>query len=101
MPRDGLLLTVLTPPGRGAIATLALRGPGVWDLVRALFQRPKASKNDTVPSPLPETPTLGKFWLGWLGDQTKGGADQVVLLVKQIEPTPWLELHCHGGPEVI
>lgn len=101
MPRDPLLLTVLTPPGRGAIATLALRGPGAWNLARASIQRAKASKNDTVPSPLPEAPAPGKFWLGWLGDQSKGGADQIVLLVKQIEPVPWLELHCHGGPEVI
>jgi tRNA modification GTPase len=70
--------------------------------VRALFQRAKPSKNDTaVAMPLPETPTPGRSWLGWVGDQAKGGADQVVLLVKQIKPIPWLELHCHGGPEVI
>jgi tRNA modification GTPase len=102
MPREPLLLAALTPPGRGAIATLALRGPDAWELVRALFQRAKAGKNDTaVAAQLPATPAPGKFWLGWLGDQSKGGADQGVLLVKQIEPVPWLELHCHGGPEVI
>jgi tRNA modification GTPase len=102
MLREPLLLAVLTPPGRGAIATLALRGPDAWDLVRTSFQRAKAGNNNAIANwPLPEAPVPGTFSLGWLGDRSKGGADQVVLLVKQIEPVPWLELHCHGGPEVI
>jgi tRNA modification GTPase len=28
-------------------------------------------------------------------------ADEAVLLVRATEPVPWLELHCHGGPEVV
>jgi tRNA modification GTPase len=36
---------------------------------------------------------LGKF-----GDDAK---DEVVLVVKQTDPVPWLELHCHGGVEVV
>lgn len=95
---DTTLISRLTPPGRAAIATLALRGPQAWPITRELFQR--ITKDKSVPAPLPETPQAGTFWLGWLG-QRAGGADEVVLLVRQISPTPLLELHCHGGPEVV
>jgi tRNA modification GTPase len=40
-------------------------------------------------------------WLGRLGDDARGGSDEVVLTVKRTTPTPWLEIHCHGGREVI
>lgn len=88
------LLTCLTPSGQGAIATLALRGLRAWSVTRELFQPSRGGK-------LPEEPAPGEFQLGWLGDRTKGAADEVVLLVKQTQPVPWLELHCHGGVEVV
>jgi tRNA modification GTPase len=101
-PDRPTLMACLTPPGRGAIATLALRGPLAWRLTRELFQRSRARKTGPpVTTPLPEVPAPGTFWLGWLGDRTQGGADQVVLFLKETAPIPWLELHCHGGPEVI
>ncbi len=28
-------------------------------------------------------------------------ADEVVLAVKAVEPQPWIEVHCHGGPAVV
>jgi tRNA modification GTPase len=84
----------LTPPGQGAIATLALRGPRAWSITRELFQSSHGGR-------LPEQPTPGQFRLGWLGDRAKGAADEVVLLVKEAQPDPWLELHCHGGVEVV
>jgi tRNA modification GTPase len=78
----------LTPPGTAAIATLALRGPRAWDVVRRLF-RP----------PLPAGPEPGRIWLGHLGE---GLSDQVVLTVKQVSAAgPWVEIHCHGGREVV
>lgn len=88
------LLACLTPPGQGAIATLAVRGPRAWSVTRELFQQSGAGQ-------LPEGPRPGQFQLGWLGDRAKGAADEVVLLVKQVQPLPWLELHCHGGVEVV
>ncbi|MCI0684186.1 MAG: 50S ribosome-binding GTPase [Gemmataceae bacterium] len=88
------LLACLTPAGQGAIATLAVRGPRAWSVTRELFRRNRGDQ-------LPEQPTPGKVTLGWLGDRAAGGADQAVLLVKQAEPIPWLELHCHGGVEVV
>lgn len=88
------LLACLTPPGQGAIATLAVRGPRAWSVTRELFQQSGGGQ-------LPEEPRPGQFQLGWLGDRTKGAADEVVLLVKQVQPLPWLEMHCHGGVEVV
>ncbi len=90
MNREGpTYLACLTPAGRGAIATLAIRGPRSWEIVRPLFHRP-----------LPAQPERGRFWLGWLGEN-RAAADQVVLAVQGSEPEPWVEIHCHGGPEVL
>lgn len=30
-----------------------------------------------------------------------GSADDVVVTAVQIDPVPWIEVHCHGGPEVV
>jgi tRNA modification GTPase len=94
------LLACLTPPGAGAIATLALRGPNAWILVRELFLS-SLSQPASPPIPLPEVPEPGRLWRGRLGEESRGGADEVVLGVKRILPTPWVEIHCHGGREVI
>jgi tRNA modification GTPase len=83
----------LTPPGVGAIATLAVRGPRAWDIVRELFQPLSATSR-----PLPEQPQEGRFRLGKLGGEL---VDEVVLAVKRAGPSPWLEIHCHGGVEVV
>jgi tRNA modification GTPase len=80
----------LTPPGVGAIATLAVRGPHAWDVVRALFQPRSGS--------LPPAPEPRRCWLGRLGG---GAADEVVVGVKETSPVPRIEVHCHGGPEVV
>jgi tRNA modification GTPase len=81
----------LTPPGKSALATLACRGPGAWDVLRELF-RPLSG------TALPAAPPVGQFWLGHLGED---GAEQTVLAVRRGLPLPWLELHCHGGREVV
>ncbi|MCS7045998.1 MAG: 50S ribosome-binding GTPase, partial [Gemmataceae bacterium] len=92
-------VTCLTPPGRSAIAVLAVRGPEAWAVTRRLFRRGR--RQEAAASPLPDNPSPGDFWLGWLGEATKGGADEVVVLVRQAAPEPWVEVHCHGGPEVV
>jgi tRNA modification GTPase len=85
------LLACLTPPGRAALATLALFGPRAWDAARARFRLRSGAA-------LPERPQPGRFWLGRVGGEV---GDEAVLAVRQVEPVPWLEVHCHGGPEVI
>src|SRR5262245_7820191 len=98
---DATLMSCLTPPGRAAIATLAVRGPLAWPITRELFQRiAKGPHHKTTSTPLPEAPPARTLWLGWLGERS-GAADEVVLLVRESAPMPLLELHCHGGPEVV
>jgi tRNA modification GTPase len=84
------LLACLTAPGKAAIATLAVRGPMAWEITRQLFAPRKG--------PLPDAPTAGKYWYGRIG---KDHADDAILAVKQETPTVCLELHCHGGIEVV
>src|SRR5262245_24771511 len=82
------LIACLTPPGRAAIATLALRGPEAWMLLR-----------DSFAPPLPVVPEQGAIHLGRLG--LAGAEDTVVLSVREADPVPWVEVHCHGGPELV
>lgn len=78
----------LTPPGTAALAVLALYGPEAWTILRGLFQ----------PS-LPGEPRPGTFRLGRLGDEL--GRDEVVLTTRPGPVWPVLEIHCHGGQQVL
>lgn len=84
-------VAVLTPPGTGAIATIAVAGPKAWEVVRTQF-RPANGK------PLPGTPAPLRFWFGTLGE---GAGDEVVVALTALEPVPWVEVHCHGGRRVV
>jgi tRNA modification GTPase len=84
-------VSCLTPPGRGAIATLGLCGPLAWEAARQLFRTRAGAE-------LPQLPQPGRFWLGRLGTEV---ADEVVLAVRAVEPFARLEAHCHGGREVV
>ncbi|MBI1918917.1 MAG: 50S ribosome-binding GTPase [Planctomycetes bacterium] len=83
----------LTPPGTAALATLGLHGPESWAVCRALFT-PRSGE-------LPESAVdvkPGWFWLGRFGEEMK---DEAVLALRRAESVPWVELHCHGGRELI
>jgi tRNA modification GTPase len=87
----------LTPSGTAAIATLALRGPAAWDLVRDVF-RPHSRSG----ARLPPAPEPGRIWVGRLAEPSGGGpGDEAVLAVRGVEPWPCLEVHSHGGAEVV
>jgi tRNA modification GTPase len=77
----------LTPPGQSALATLGLCGPVAWAAARELF-RPRKGE-------LPEAPEAGLFWLGRIS------GDDAVLAVRQAGAVNVVELHCHGGREVV
>jgi tRNA modification GTPase len=84
-------IACLTPPGQAALATLGLHGPRAWEAVRQVFRLRSGSE-------LPVTPNAGRFWLGRLGDEV---TDEVVVAVTRTEPVPSLEVHGHGGREVV
>lgn len=79
-------VAVLTPPGTGAIATVAVSGPRAWEFARTLF-RPAGQ-------PLPEHPELHRVWFGTLGE---GAGDEVILAACGDA----IEVHCHGGRRVV
>jgi len=81
----------LTPSGSGAIATIAVSGPGAWSAVRRLF-RPAS------PHPLPAQPRPGSTWFGTIGE---GTGDDVILAVTETDPETLIEIHCHGGRQVV
>ena len=85
------IVSVLTPSGTGAIATIAIVGPQAWEIARSQFQ-PAGTK------PLPQSPQLHRVWFGKFGGPT---GDEVVLAVKAIEPTLQIEIHCHGGQRIV
>ncbi len=82
-------VSVLTPAGAGAIATVAVTGPRAWGLARWLFT-PVGGK------PLPDSPDLHRFWVGRIAD-----GDDVVLAVRTVAPEVCVELHGHGGRRVV
>jgi tRNA modification GTPase len=80
------ILACLTPPGKAAIATIAVRGPLAWPITLELFRPLKGE--------LPSAPMPGRHWFGKLGGKH---ADNAILAVKHDS----IELHCHGGIEVV
>jgi len=85
------LIACLTPPGKGAVATVAVQGPNAWTAFEELF-RPMSGKPVACP-------TAASMLIGKLG--SGDGADDVVVAVKSLVPSPNLEIHCHGGAEVV
>jgi tRNA modification GTPase len=88
------LVACLTPPGRAAIATLGIRGPRAWEIIRELFRTSTKSKK------LPEKPDSNHIWLGRISENSTV-ADQVVVTVQRTTPVPCVEVHCHGGTEAV
>jgi tRNA modification GTPase len=80
--RSPLQVVQLTPPGRGAVATLLVEGPGAVEIVRS-----KLSAVGRPQAPLPvDRPVLRRF-------ASESGEEVVV----RRRPDDAVELHCHGG----
>lgn len=88
-------IACLTPPDQAALATLALHGSRAWDVLRSVFRLRSGGE-------LPPAPAVGRFWLGRMGGEI---ADEVVVAVKPLsggrQPPKMIEVHCHGGREVV
>jgi len=88
---NGCRVAVLTPTGTAAIATIAVVGARAWELVRRFFHRPGGQR-------LPENPRPEQLWYGTLGDSI---GDEVIVACPRMAPEPWVEIHCHGGIQVV
>jgi tRNA modification GTPase len=83
----------LTPGSTGAIASLVVYGPQAWQIVRRLIRPPSKAQQE-----LPADPEPGPIMLARIGGEIP---EQVVVTAKQVRPVPIVELHCHGGREVV
>lgn len=84
-PQADVDVAVLTPPGRGAVATIAVVGPQATSLVASSFRAAEGR-------PLTDVP-LGRIVFGrWCIAQTPG--EEVVVSRRG---TDEVEIHCHGG----
>lgn len=77
-------LVLLTPVGRGAIATLLVEGPGALDAVASVFH-PKSG------GAINAMPPADRIRLGLLGQEP---SEEVVVRVR---PPQSVEIHSHGG----
>ena len=86
----------LTPPGRGAIATLLVEGPGAWAVVESRFRPARGRCDSRLPF---QRLAFGHFDLcsgdpASPGDDTSQPGEEVVVR-RRSESS--VELHCHGG----
>jgi tRNA modification GTPase len=80
-------VVLLTPPGRGAIASVLVEGPRAAELVARRFRPLSGRALDDYP---PRAVVVGR----WGGPQ----GEQVVVCRQQAD---WVEVHCHGGSAAV
>ena len=89
MPKASPRIICLTPPGRGAIATILVEGTGAVELVDRFFS--PANKK-----PLAEyradQPVFGRF-------SSQSGTGEEMIVRRRSDDA--VELHCHGGHAVV
>jgi len=80
-----LRVVQLTPPGRGAVATLLVEGPGAVELVESRFF---ANSGRPLKSASADQLVVGRFEFGF-------ASGEEVVVRRRFDDS--LELHCHGG----
>ncbi|MEX0937976.1 MAG: GTPase [Pirellulales bacterium] len=78
---------VLTPPGRGAVATVLVNGPGAIDCVQAHFRSASGAALRSIPT---EAIVYGRWG-------SAGGEDLVICCHDDTH----VEIHCHGGAAAV
>ena len=84
-----LRVVLLTPPGRGAVATVRVEGPGACERVDLHFQAVSRRLVTDLPG---DRLAFGRFRLG------TDVHDEVI--IRRPEKNA-VEIHCHGGPAVV
>jgi len=99
---ERLTITRLTPPGRGAIASLRIEGPGALRALAAQFRPGRLDRADS-PEANPAQNTLSRLEAlpadrPLLGRFGRAPGEQVVL--RRSGPREY-EIHCHGGKAAV
>jgi tRNA modification GTPase len=81
-PLQPTIAAILTPPGRGAIATVAVKGPQAASIVEQLF-------SPATPRQLTQRPLRDILYGRWLSTN-----EEIVVSRSQHDR---VEIHCHGG----
>src|SRR5687768_14598275 len=89
MPLASTLITVLTPSGRGAVATVSIEGPRAVELVESYFT--SASGKQLSAAPLRRI-VFGRWASG------DGPGEELVVCRLDHER---IEVHCHGGAAAV
>src|SRR5262245_30914680 len=84
-PTEPTVIALLTPPGRGAVATIGVRGPRAGEIVVRRFT-PAAGR------PLTNYP-VGRVLFGRFRLEGSAAEEVVVGFISAEEA----EVHCHGG----
>lgn len=80
------IVAELTPPGRGAVATLVVQGPAAWASVAQWFRPARARRGEPAP--------LQAILFGsWQAPGVSAGEELVVCRTAEDA----VEVHCHGG----
>src|SRR5262245_32006656 len=82
---EGVEASLLTPPGRGAVASIVVEGETAAQAVSQFF-RPASGR------PLPQAPQNRIIFGRWSNSE---GAGEEVVLSRRTERR--IEVHCHGG----
>lgn len=85
MKLAGITISQLTPPGRGAVASILVAGPGAIELVRWQFSSASGKSLSELP--------VGRVVFGSFRSLTDAAEEVVVGL----HGKDHLEVHCHGG----
>ena len=88
-PNSKLSVSVLTPPGRAAIATIAVEGEDAVEVVSRLFQPARQRSLRDIPP--------GRILFG----RWSSGGDAAEELVVTRRSARRLEIHCHGGQAAV
>lgn len=83
------VVSVLTPPGRSALASISIAGPNAKQIARSLFT-PIRGTIDLTKDP---GPYYGRFGIE--------PSDDVVLAATSNGNIPTVEIHCHGGSAMV
>ncbi len=84
---------VLTPPGKGAIAVILVRGGGAWSLVSGLI--------DSHGGPFPDVPKRNRVYYGSFREGEESIDDVLLAVSEHGGCNETVEISCHGGLRVV